>query len=95
MRLKESFEEKRDWRNIQKRAGNLPKDYLIVYKEIQKYLMKVGPTHLSKNFQPLYEILDLFEDGVIHKKDVLEVTGEDIAVFADSFIPDSNTFSDV
>lgn len=95
MGFKETFEEKKDWRDLQKRAGKLPKEYLIVYKEIQKYLMKVDPINLSEDFTPLNELLDLFEESANKEKDVLQVTGEDVGAFADSLIPDFNTFSDL
>ncbi|MGM0123496.1 hypothetical protein IGI37_000868 [Enterococcus sp. AZ194] len=86
MGLQETIERKKEWRVLQKRANTLPKDYTIVYKEIQKYLMKVNPIELTTDFTPLTELLDLLEVGAKQGKDVLEVTGKDVAAFADELI---------
>lgn len=51
-----------------KRANQLPNDYRIVYKEIQKYFMKVDPVNLASDFQPLVDLLDLFEDNAQQEK---------------------------
>ena len=62
---------------FESRAQKLPQDYQIVYKEIQKYLFKVGPVELTEGTELLSGIVDLFEDGVALGKSVLEVTGRD------------------
>jgi DNA-binding ferritin-like protein (Dps family) len=93
MGLKETFEEKKEWRDLQKRANLLPNEYKIVYKEIQKYFMKVDPVNLTSDFQPLYELLNLFEDSAKQGKQVLQITGEDVAAFADELLPEE-TFID-
>ena len=38
MNIKDIIEEKKEWRAHMARVKALPKDYQIVYKEIQKYL---------------------------------------------------------
>lgn len=45
------------------RVKALPQDYQIVYKEIQKYLFKVGPVELTSGMGLLSGIIDLFEEG--------------------------------
>lgn len=40
-------------------------------------------------------IVDLFEEGVALGKDVLEVTGSDVAAFCDDLIKDSKTYADL
>jgi len=47
MRIEDIIEGKKEWRAHMARVKALPKDYQIVYKEIQKYLFKVGPVELS------------------------------------------------
>lgn len=86
MGLQEALAEKKAWRALQKRANALPEDYRIVYQEIQKYLFKVAPMTLSKDMTPLHELTELFEAGVKQQKDVLQVTGTDVAAFADAFL---------
>jgi len=55
------------------RVKALPQDYQIVYKEIQKYLFKVGPVELTDGTGLLSGIIDLFEEGAALGKGVLEV----------------------
>ena len=95
MNLQEMINEKREWRGHVKRVNKLPKEYQIVYKEIQNYLFKVGPVNLRKNdFGILYELVDLFEISANEGKHVLAITGKDVARFADELIGDTPTYMD-
>ncbi|WEG14582.1 DUF1048 domain-containing protein [Pullulanibacillus sp. KACC 23026] len=97
MSLKKIIEEKKEWRAHVSRVKALPQDYQIVYKEIQKYLFKVGPVELSEGLGLLSEIVSFFEEGAAAKKGVLEVTGTDVAAFCDALIENSNskTYADL
>ena len=50
------------------RVKALPQDYQIVYKEMQKYLFKVGPVELAEVTGLLSGIIDLFEEGTAKEK---------------------------
>lgn len=95
MSILDIIEGKKKWRAHMVRVKALPLDYQIVYKEIQKYLYKVGPVELSNGFDLLAGIIDLFEEGAIQGKDVLKVTGIDVAAFCDDLIKDSKTYTDI
>lgn len=95
MRMRDIIESKKEWRAHVARVKALPQDYQIVYKEIQKYLYKVGPVELSEGIGLLSGIVDLFEDGAALGKGVLEVTGTDVAAFCDDLIKDSKTYADI
>ena len=95
MRIHDIIEGKKEWRAHVARVKALPKDYQIVYKEIQKYLFKVGPVELTDGTGLLSGIIDLFEEGAAMKKGVLEVTGRDVAAFCDELIKDSKTYTDL
>ncbi|GAE26669.1 hypothetical protein JCM9140_2755 [Halalkalibacter wakoensis JCM 9140] len=95
MRIKDIIEGKKEWRAHMARVKALPKDYQVVYKEIQKYLFKVGPVELTDGTDLLSGIIDLFEEGVASEKGVLEVTGSDVAAFCDDLIKDSETYADI
>jgi DNA-binding ferritin-like protein (Dps family) len=90
---KRTWQEK--WRAHMARVKALPQDYQIVYKEIQKYLFKVGPVELTDGTDLLSGIIDLFEEGAALGKGVLEVTGRDVAAFCDDLIKDSKTYADI
>jgi len=94
MSIQDIIEIKKEWRAHVARVKALPKDYQIVYSEIQKYLFKVGPVTLTEGTGLLSGIVDLFEEGATRGKDVLEVTGSDVAAFCDDLIKDSKTYAD-
>lgn len=95
MSIQDIIEGKKKWRAHVARIKLLPQDYQIVYKEIQKYLFKVGPIELIQGLGLLSGIVDLFENGAALGKGVLEVTGNDVATFCDDLIKDSKTYADI
>lgn len=86
MNIKEIIEEKKEWREHMARVKALPKDYQIVYKEIQKYIFKVGTVEAKDSMDLLLGIVDFFEEGAALGKEVLEVTGSDVAAFCDDLM---------
>jgi DNA-binding ferritin-like protein (Dps family) len=92
--IQDIIEGKKQWRAHMARVKALPPDYQIVYKEMQKYLFKVGPVDLSDG-QLLSGIVDFFEEGVAAGKGVLELIGNDVAAFCDGLIKDSRTYADI
>jgi DNA-binding ferritin-like protein (Dps family) len=95
MKIRDMIEGKKEWRAHVARVKALPQDYQIVYKELQKYLFKVGPVELTEGNGLLSGIVDLFEEGAALGKGVLEVTGSDVAAFCDDLIKDSKTYADL
>jgi DNA-binding ferritin-like protein (Dps family) len=95
MNIQEIIEGKKEWRAHMAHVKALPQDYQIVYKEIQKYLFKVGPVELTEGTGLLSGIVDLFEEGAALGKGVLEVTGSDVAAFCDDLIKGSKTYADI
>ena len=95
MSIQDIIEGKKEWRAHVARVKALPPDYQIVYKEIQKYLFKVGPVQLTEGTGLLSGIVDLFEEGAASGKGVLEVTGSDVAAFCDDLVKDSKTYADI
>ncbi|WP_371627243.1 DUF1048 domain-containing protein [Streptomyces sp. NBC_01116] len=93
MGIQDIIEGKKQWRAHTARVKALPPDYRIVYKEMQKYLFKVGPVDLPDG--PLLPgIVDFFEEGVAADKGVVELIGMDVAAFCDDLIKDSPTHAD-
>ncbi|WOO87927.1 DUF1048 domain-containing protein [Mollicutes bacterium LVI A0039] len=86
MSLKTMIEEKKAWNDLGKRVKKLPNDYQIVYKEMQTYLFKVATLDESQMMELYTGIVELFEYGAIVEKEVLEVTGKDVAAFCDELI---------
>ncbi len=85
MGIQDIIEGKRQWRAHVARVKALPSDYQIVYKEMQRYLFKVGPVDLAEGGL-LPGIVDFFEEGAAAGKGVLELIGTDVAAFCDDLI---------
>ncbi|MER5649539.1 DUF1048 domain-containing protein [Streptosporangium sp. NPDC002524] len=94
MGIQDMIEGKRQWRAHLARVKALPPDYQIVYKEIQRYLFKVGPIDLLDG-SLLSGMVDFFEEGAAAGKGVLELIGDDVAAFCDDLVKDSRTYADV
>ena len=95
MKLREIIEQKRKWRTHNARIKVLPRDYQIVYGEIQKYFFRLGPVEFTEGMELLSGIADLFEQGAAAGKDVLEVTGQDVAAFCDELTRGTQTYADI
>ncbi len=88
MGIHDVIEGKKQWRAHMARVKALPPDYQIVYKEIQKYLFKVGPTDLPDGHL-LSDIVDFFAEGAAAGTGVLALIGNDVAAFCDDLVKDS------
>jgi DNA-binding ferritin-like protein (Dps family) len=92
--IRDIIEGKKQWRAHVARVKALPPDYQIVYKEMQRYLFKVGPIDLQDG--PLLSgLIDFFEEGVAAGKGVLELIGNDVAAFCDDLLKDTPTYADI
>ncbi|MFI6055063.1 DUF1048 domain-containing protein [Streptomyces violascens] len=94
MGIQEIIEGKKQWRAHMAQVKALPPDYQIVYKEMQRYFFKVGPTDLTEGTL-LSGIVEFFEGGVAARKGVLELIGNDVAAFCDDLIKDSRTHAEI
>jgi DNA-binding ferritin-like protein (Dps family) len=88
MGIRDIIEGKKQWRAHMARVKALPPDYQIVYKEMQKYLFKVGPLDVYDG-RLLTDVVDFFEEGAAAGKNILELTGRDVAAFCDGLFHDS------
>lgn len=94
MGIRDIIEGKKQWRAHVARVKALPPDYQIVYREMQRYLFKVGAICLPDG-PALPGIVDFFEEGVAAGKGVLELIGNDVAAFCDNLVKGSRTYADV
>jgi DNA-binding ferritin-like protein (Dps family) len=92
--IQDIIEGKRQLRAHMARVKALPPDYQIVYKQIQRYLFKVGPVDVFDG-RLLSGIVDFFEEGAGAGKGVLELIGDDVAAFCDDLVKDSGTCADI
>jgi DNA-binding ferritin-like protein (Dps family) len=92
MSIHDIIEGKKKWRAHVARVKALPPDYQIVYKEVQKFLFKVGPVDLGTQ---LSGIVDFFEEGAASGKGITELIGTDVGAFCEDLIKDSRTYADI
>lgn len=84
------FSDKREWRVMEARSKALPADYLFAYNEIKKYLWKSSGLIV---IDPFRNLLDMFEEGVANGKQVLEITGNDVAAFCNELVRGEKTYT--
>ena len=84
--------DKKEWRRQQARVAVLPQDYRYVYKKIQEYMFGFGAGNGMDIIHLQYELIDLFEAGAAQGKGVLEITGPDVAAFADDLLSNARTY---
>ncbi len=78
-----SLDEKREYKKNEARAKALPAEYATAYKEIKKYLFR---TSGIISIEPLKVLVDMFEEAAAEGKPVVEITGQDVAAFADELV---------
>lgn len=95
MKLQELIQQKKQWRAHMRRVEKLPRDYQVVYHEMQKYIFLIGTVEYEDSIQVLSGIVDLFAEGAAAGKDVLDVTGRDVAALCDELVADVRTYADI
>jgi DNA-binding ferritin-like protein (Dps family) len=90
MNIQEMIKGKKERRAHMARVKSLPRDYQIVYHEIQKYVFKAGPVEPKNGMSLLSGVVDLFEEGAALGKDIRQVTGRDVAAFCDELIKNAS-----
>ncbi len=84
------IKEKKKYRENEKRAKSLPKEYTDAYTEIKRYLWNTG----MLTIEPLFPLVDLFEEAAANGKHVTEIIGPDVAAFADELVRGEKTYKD-
>jgi DNA-binding ferritin-like protein (Dps family) len=85
------FNEKKRYRNNEKRAKALPDEYAKAYKNIRNYLWN---TSGILTIDPLVNLVDMLEEAAAEGKHVVDVTGSDVATFADELVRDESSYKD-
>lgn len=83
--------EKKEYRETEKRAKALPAEYSKAYKEIKKYIF--GTSGIL-TVQPLRTLVELLEEATANQQSVTEVLGTDVAGFADELVKGEKNWID-
>lgn len=95
MKLRDMIQQKKQWRAHMRRVKTLPRDYQIVYNEMQKYIFNIGTVEFEGTTSVLSGIVDLMQEGAAAGKDVLDVTGRDVAALCDELVAGVRTYADI
>jgi len=95
MKLREMIQQKKQWRAHMRRVKRLPRDYQIVYNEMQKYIFRIGTVEFEGTTSVLSGIVDLMQEGAAAGRDVLDVTGRDVAALCDAMLAGERTYLDI
>lgn len=91
--IRKMIRSKREYRRQMERVNLLPAEYRYVFKKIQKHMWRFVSGAGYDMMKVHYALLDLFEKGVSEGKEVLEVTGEDVAAFVDKLLKSTSTYA--
>lgn len=84
------IEEKRTYKQMMKRADELPEDYRFAFKKIQKYMYSVGAPGgditIFTDMTMFTDLIDLFEVSSSDGRKVIDVIGNDVGKFCDEFM---------
>lgn len=85
--------DKKEHRAMMARVKALPKEYQFVFEKMQKYMWNFAAGDGYDMLKIHYELIDLFEAGVADGKQVLEITGDDVAAFCDELLRNAKTYT--
>ena len=83
--------EKKRYRANEKRAKALPSEYAQAYNDIKHYLWNTAGIF---TIDPLISLVDLFEEASADGKHVIDITGPDVATFADDLVRGERSYKD-
>lgn len=86
-----NIEEKREYKENEARAKALPPEYAAAYKEIKSYIFN---TSGILSMEPLKALVDMLEEAAANNKHVLEITGPNVAAFADELVRGEKSYQD-
>ncbi|EIT84237.1 hypothetical protein A374_15663 [Fictibacillus macauensis ZFHKF-1] len=90
--FKKMIGDKKEYKMMMARVDALPEDYQFVFKKIQSYMWNFSAGNGMDMLHMQYELIDLFEAGAAQGRQVLEITGDDVAAFADELIANARTY---
>lgn len=75
--------DKKSYRDNEKRAKALPAEYAEAYKDIKNYIFS---TSGILSMEPLKTLVDMLEEAAAEDRRVIDITGPDVAAFADELV---------
>lgn len=82
--FKQVHMDKVEYNQQMERVKDLPRDYQIVFKEIQKFLWEFTSGDGMDMLPVIYGLLEFFEEGPANNTPVLSLVGDDVGTFAEN-----------
>jgi DNA-binding ferritin-like protein (Dps family) len=92
--IKKIAKDKQEYKRQMARVNALPADYQYVFKKIQTHMWQFAAGAGYDMMEVHYGLIDLFEEGAAEGKAVLEITGEDVAGFAEELLKNARTYTE-
>lgn len=92
--IKKIIAGKREYKQHVARVNALPEDYKYVFKKIQDHMWMFAAGSGYDMMKVHYDLLELFEEGAAEGRDVLDITGEDVASFCDELLKSAETYTE-
>lgn len=83
--------EKKRYRDNEKRAKALPAEYSTAYENIKHY---IWGTSGILTIEPLISLVDMLEEAAANGRRVTDITGPDVAAFADELVRGERSYKD-
>lgn len=85
------LQEKKRYKQTVQRVKALPSEYATAFNEITKYLW--GTSGIT-TIEPLVSLVDLLEEATADSKHIADITGPNVAAFADELVRGEPTYKD-
>lgn len=92
--IKKMILDKKEYKEQILRVEAFPEDYKFVFEKMQYYMWSFADGDGHDMLKVQGELITLFEESITNKKQVLDVTGEDVAGFCDELIRDTKKWTD-
>lgn len=92
--IKRMIEEKREYKQHMERVDAMPEDYKFVFKKIQSHMWMFTAGAGYDMMEVHNDLVELFEMGIANNKKVLEITGNDVALFCDELLLNCKTYTE-
>lgn len=84
--------EKRRYYATEKRAKTLPPEYAEAYQHIKHYLWNTSGV---LTLEPFVSLVEMLEEAAADGKRVIDITGPDVAAFADDLVRGESSYKDL
>ena len=92
--IKKIRSEKKEYKAMMERVKALPEDYQYVFKKIQSHMWMFTSGAGYDMMHIHQDVLELFEQGALEGKNVLEVTGDDVSAFCEELLKNASTYTE-